>query len=90
MLARFLFMFFFFLSSFFLLFLILIIIIHSAKSHPIRKQHSSFGGSTGGSAGKGSACNVGDLGLISELGRFLEKGMVTHPSILAWRISWTV
>ena len=21
--------------------------------------------------------------------QFLEKGMVTHPSILAWRIPWT-
>ena len=58
MLARFLFT--FFLSSFFLLFLILflIIIIHSVKSYPIRRQHFSFGGFPGGSAGKGSACNV--------------------------------
>ena len=29
---------------------------------------------TGGSDGKESACNAGDLGLISGLGRFLEEG----------------
>ena len=33
--------------------------------------------------------NAGDLGSIPELGRFLEKGIATHPSILAWRISRT-
>ena len=42
-----------------------------------------------GSDGKESACNVGDLGLISGLGRSLEKGMATHSSILTWRIPWT-
>ena len=42
------------------------------------------------SAGKESACNAGDLGLIPGLGRSLEKGTVTHSSILAWRIPWTV
>ena len=31
----------------------------------------------GGSNGKESACNVGDLGLIPGLGRSLEKGMAT-------------
>ena len=43
----------------------------------------------GSSAGKESACNAGDLGLIPGLGDSLEKGMVTHSSILAWRIPWT-
>ena len=33
--------------------------------------------------------NAGDLGSIPGLGRSLEKGMVTHSSILAWRISRT-
>ena len=42
-----------------------------------------------GSAGKESTCNVGDLGSISGLGRFLEKGTATLSSILAWRIPWT-
>ena len=83
-----------------------------------------------GSAGKESACNVGDLGSIPGLGKSpgegigsplqyswaslvaqqvknlpamwgtwvrslgwenpLEKGKVTHSSILAWRIPWTI
>ena len=29
-----------------------------------------------------------DAGLISALGRSLEKGMATHSSILAWEIPW--
>ena len=57
----------------------------------------------GDSAGKESACNVGDLGLVPGLGRSpgegkgypiqysgLEKGKATRSSILAWRIPWTV
>ena len=40
----------------------------------------------GGSDGKESICNVGDLGLIPGLGRSLEEGMVTLSSILAQRI----
>ena len=43
----------------------------------------------GGSDGKESICNAGDLGLISGLEVPLEKGMATHSSILAWRILWT-
>ena len=43
----------------------------------------------GGSDAKESAYNLGDLGLIPELGDPLEKGMTTHSSILAWRIPWT-
>ena len=43
-----------------------------------------------GSAGKESACNVGDLDSIPELGKYLEKGKVTRSSILAWRILQTV
>ena len=52
-------------------------------------------GFPGGSDGKVSACNVGDLGLIPGSGRSLgredplEKAMATHSSILAWRIPWT-
>ena len=51
-------------------------------------------GFPGGSSGKESACNVGDLGLIPGLGRSpggdpLEEGMAIHYSILAWRIPWT-
>ena len=43
----------------------------------------------GGSAGKDSACNVGDLGSIPGLEDPLEKEMATHSNILAWKISWT-
>ena len=43
----------------------------------------------GGSDGKESACNTGDLGSITGSGRSLEKGKVIHTSILAWRIPWT-
>ena len=42
------------------------------------------------STGKESTCNVGDLGLIHGWEDPLEKGKVTHSSILAWRIPWTV
>ena len=47
-------------------------------------------GFPGGSAGRESACNVGDLGSIPGLGRSPEKGKATHSSILAWRIPRTV
>ena len=35
-----------------------------------------------GSAGKESACNVGNLGSIPGLGRSLEEGKATHSSTL--------
>ena len=45
--------------------------------------------STCDSAGKESACSVGDW--VRSLGWDpLEKGKATHSSILAWRIPWTV
>ena len=43
-----------------------------------------------GSAGKESACNVGDLGSIPGLGRSSGEGKGYHSSILAWRIPWTI
>ena len=42
------------------------------------------------SAGKESARNAGDLGLILGWEDPLETGKVTHSSILAWGIPWTV
>ena len=49
-----------------------------------------FLGFPGGSDGKESACNAGDLGLIPGLGRSPGEGReATHSSILAWEISWT-
>ena len=46
-------------------------------------------GFPGGSDGKESACNEGDLGLIPGLGRFPGESMAIHSSILAWRIPMT-
>ena len=46
-------------------------------------------GFLGGSDGKESACNAGDLGSIPGLGRSPGEGMATHFSIVAWRIPWT-
>ena len=40
----------------------------------------------GGSDGKASVYNAGDLGLIPGLGSSLEKEMATHSGVLAWRI----
>ena len=44
---------------------------------------------TGGSDGKSSACNVGDLGPIPGQEAPLGKGMATHSSIFVWRTAWT-
>ena len=49
----------------------------------------NVGGFLRGSDGKESACTARDLDSISGLGRSLEKEMVTHSSVLAWRIPWT-
>ena len=43
-------------------------------------------GLPGGSDGKESACDAGDLGSIPGLGRSPGGGMAIHSSILAWRI----
>ena len=44
-------------------------------------------GLMGGSDGKASVYNAGDLGLSPGLGIFPEGGLATHFSILAWRFS---
>ena len=41
---------------------------------------------SGGSGSQESSCNEGDLGLIPGWEGPLQEGMVTHSSILAWRI----
>ena len=38
-----------------------------------------------GTSGKEFACNAGDLDLIPGSGRYLEKEMAIHSSILAWK-----
>ena len=48
-----------------------------------------WAGFPGGASGKNPPANAGDIrdvGLIPELRRFLEEGMATHSSTLAWRI----
>ena len=47
-----------------------------------------FGSFPGGSDGKASACNVGDLGLMPGPGNSLEKEMATHSITLTWKIPW--
>ena len=47
-------------------------------------------GFPGGSAGKESACNVGDLGLIRGLGRSPEEGKGYTLQYSGWRIPWTM
>ena len=64
------------------------------SSRPRDQTHISYFSYTGrdfpgGSDGKESACDAGDLGLIPGLGRYLEKRMATHSSILASRTPWT-
>ena len=49
-----------------------------------------FLGFPGGSDGKESTYNAGDLGSVPGLGRSLKKGMATHSGILAWKIPWTI
>ena len=46
-------------------------------------------GFPGGSDGKVSACNAGDLGSIPGSEDPLEKEMEIHSSTLAWKIPWT-
>ena len=46
-------------------------------------------GFPGGSDSKDYACNTRDWGSIPGLGRSLEEGMVTHSTVLAWRVPWT-
>ena len=45
-------------------------------------------GFPGGSDGKVSACNVGDLVRSQGQEDPLEKEMATHSSTLAWKIPW--
>ena len=45
-------------------------------------------GFPGGSEGKASACNAGDLGSVLGGEDPLEKEMAAHPSILAWKTLW--
>ena len=59
------------------------------QSIELQRAGHDFGGFPDGLDGKESACNVGDPGSVPGLGRYLEKGIATHTSTLAWRIPWT-
>ena len=48
-----------------------------------------LGFAAGGTDGKESDCNAGDLGSIPGSGRSPGEGMANHSSIFAWRIPWT-
>ena len=52
----------------------------------VGRQRTGF---PGGSDGKESARNVGDLGSIPALGRSPREQNGIHSSILAWGIPWT-
>ena len=56
------------------------------KSFTLKGSRKMLRGFPGGSDGKESACNSGDIGSVMGPEEPLEKGMVTHSSILAWRI----
>ena len=48
----------------------------------------NYEGFPGGSVGKESACNAGDMGWSLCWEDPLEKDMATHSSVLAWKILW--
>ena len=52
-------------------------------------QDTALLGFPGGSAGKETACNAGDMGSILSGEDSLEEEMATHSIILARKITWT-
>ena len=62
------------------------------KNPPVNAGDTRDVDFSGGSDGKASAYSAGDPGsILPNLGRedLLEKEMVIHSSILAWKIPWT-
>ena len=55
----------------------------------IKQPNISLTSFPGGSDGKESACDTGDVGLIPGWGRSPGEGNGNRSSILAWRILWT-
>ena len=65
-------------------------VLHIKDSLPMLfKSPSVLFSFVGGSEGKASACNAGDL--VRSLGQEdpMEKEMATHSSILTWKTPWT-
>ena len=62
--------------------------LFASGGQSIRASASASAGFPGGSTGKESSCNAGDLGLIPGLGRSLGEGnaYLLQYSGLAWRI----
>ena len=61
----------------------------SSPGEGIQLTTPVFLGFPSGSDGKESTCYVGDLGLIPGWEDPTEEDMVTHSSLLAWRIPWS-
>ena len=72
-------------ASDFSTFLSTVVIVHSLKINPYKEMWSGFDFhfSPGSSAGKESACNAGEPGLIPGLGRSPEEGM-GYPLQYSW------
>ena len=70
-------------------------LVEARLCEPCKPDHIGFDsvsdgeGFPGGSDGKETVCNAGDLGFTPGLGRSLGEGNGTHFSILAWRSPWT-
>ena len=70
----------------------LILTSHLKQSVWCFSSHIIQVGFPGGTVVKYSSVNAGDkrdVGSVPGSGDSLEKEMSTHPSILAWKISWT-
>ena len=67
----------------------LLAVVGERQRWPQKDLTSTTWGFPCGSDGKESACNMGDWVWSLRWEVPLEKGMVTHSSILAWRIPWT-
>ena len=63
--------------------------LHNLSRRGFLKECYIYVGFPGGSEDKVPACNAGDPGSISGLGRSLGEGNVSHSSILAGKLSFT-
>ena len=75
-----------FISVSYLMSILIFILTHNLTLTFIQADLGAIMGFPVGPTGKEAAFNGGDLGWEDPL----EKGMATHPSILAWRIPWAV
>ena len=59
------------------------------KSKGEKERYTILNDFSGGSDGKASVYNVGDLGSIPGLGRSPGEEMAVHSRTIAWKIPWT-